>query len=143
MLVAPTRLSCHHHFAQFEHQIILQTCWIFHLKMTWQYFNCSINGFLFANDQHLINVIQTALSSSRYNMHGSGSLSCKTSFLHLVYYFLPKLSCSLNQSINYLLQNLTVFFVYTFTYHFIIPFWNLHINLMLQISIQKGIVNVY
>ena len=23
------------------------------------------------------------------------------------------------------------------------PFWNLHINLMLQISIQKGIVNVY
>ena len=37
-------------------QIIFQTCWISNSKMTLQYFNCVINGFLFANDQHIINV---------------------------------------------------------------------------------------
>ena len=37
----------------------------------------------------------------------------------------------------------TIFFVYIFSYHFIIPFWNFHINLMLQISIQKCIVNIH
>ena len=67
----------------------------------------------------------------------------ETSFLHLVHNFFPKLSCCLNQSIYCLLQNQAIFFVNSWIYHFIIPFWNLHLNLMLQISIQKGIVNVY
>ena len=31
-------------------QIIFQTCWIFNLKVTLQYFDCSINGFFFSND---------------------------------------------------------------------------------------------
>ena len=114
--------------------------------MTLQYFNCSINGFLFANDQHIINVNydDTNPFFIFFIQHAWVSFTeLKTSSLHLVHNFLPKLSCCLNRSINFLLQNQTVFFVHIFAYHFFIPFWNLHINLTLQISIQKGIVNVY
>ena len=52
----PNLAFCHHHSAQFEHLISLPNSLDFHLKMTLQYSNCIINGFLFANDQHIINV---------------------------------------------------------------------------------------
>ena len=73
-------------------QIIFQTYSIFNLKMTLQYFNCSIKGFFLANDQYIINVNNDDTNPSFIFSVEHAWISIaelKTCFLHLVNNCLP------------------------------------------------------
>ena len=114
--------------------------------MTLQYFNCSINGFLFANDQHIINVNydDTNLFFIVFLQHAWVSfIELKPSSMHLVCNFHPKLSCCLiNPYIAFCkINSLLCPHLGLSLHHTLLG--SSYINLMLQISIQKGIVNVY
>ena len=112
--------------------------------MTLQYFNSSINGFLFANDQHIINVNYDdtdPFSSFLYQIYDSASLSLNPPPCILSTIFLllkpihkfpsAKLNSPLCPQLGISLNHTLLGSIYIYIYF------------MLQISIQKGIVNVY